>query len=205
MYCNILHALDPSPNALGGYADQLFQAVLSHAQSVQMTSTTVFTDATDATGETGETGETAHQWLHDAMATVIQATLDNDQSLDSTVRNDLLQDLQVLQTELGIDKTQDATTKTRLVIAETNILAANAAKWMTSTFTGIAKLGGLFCASLAGWIYDRAAQAAPQLSPKTILAMRGVSVLSLVSSNLATVLCASQNLQRGVIWLIDTT
>ncbi|KAK4174090.1 hypothetical protein QBC36DRAFT_303126 [Triangularia setosa] len=170
MYCNILHTLEAMPSALGEYADRLFQAVLSHAQSVQMTSTAVFNDAT---------GETAHQWLYDAMFTLIQATLDNDASLDGTVRKDLLKDLTDLQTELGIDDSQETTVKTRLILAETNILLANMAKWMTTIGTGIAKLGGLYCASLAGRIFDRAAQIASRLGPKVIGLMKGCAVIGL--------------------------
>ncbi|KAK4203359.1 hypothetical protein QBC40DRAFT_262471 [Triangularia verruculosa] len=170
MYCNILHALDPTPSALGEYADRLFQAVLSHAQSVQMTSTAVFNDAT---------GETAHQWLYDAMYTLIKATLDNDARLDGTVRKDLLKDLTDLQTELGIDASQENTVKTRLMLAQTNILFANMAKWMTAIGTGIAKLGGLYCASLAGRVFERASQMASNLSPKTIGLMKGCAILGL--------------------------
>ncbi|KAK4125612.1 hypothetical protein N657DRAFT_631874 [Parathielavia appendiculata] len=172
MYCNILHTLAPKPSDLGEYADRLFQAVLSYAQSVQMTSTAVFSDPT---------GETAHQWLYDGMSALIQATLNNDPSLDSTVRNDLLIDLNDLQTELGIDANQANTVKTRLMLAEMNILIANMAKWMSQIGKGISILGGRYCAGLAGWVFDRAAGVTSRLSPKAIGLMKGTAIVALTA------------------------
>ncbi|GAB1316433.1 hypothetical protein MFIFM68171_06643 [Madurella fahalii] len=172
MYCNILHTLAPVPGALGGYADRLFNAVLAYAQSEQSDSTATFTDPT---------GEAGRQWLYDAMANLIQATLNNDPSLDSSVRKDLMDDLTELQKELGIDAQQEASVKTRIILAETNILIVNMAKWLTAIGTGISKLWGMSGFSLAGTIFQRAADASSKLSAKTVALMKGCGIVALTA------------------------
>ena len=172
MYCNILHTLAPAPGALGEYADRLFQAVLQYAQSIHSTATTTFNDST---------GEAGRQWLYDAMNSLIQATLNNDPSLDSSVRNDLLNDLTGLQTDMGIDANQEATVKARLMLAEMNVLIANMAMWMSVIGTSISQLWGMSGFSLAGTVFARAAQATSSLSASKIALAKGLGILSLVS------------------------
>lgn len=186
MYCNILHTLAPIPGALGNYADRLFQAVLSHAQSVQSGSTALIEDPT---------GEAGHQWLYDAMSDLIQATLNNDPSLDRTVRDDLMKDLTGLQTELGIDATQEAKVQARIILAQTNVLILNMAKWMSALAsvgsgiaTALSKLWGMSGFSLSGSIFARAAQACSEvtLSASKIALMKGMGILVMVSHPPAT-------------------
>jgi hypothetical protein len=174
MYCNILHALYPTSGAGGGvgeYSDQLFQAVLSYAQSVQSDNTATFNDAT---------GEAGREWLYDAMNTLIVATLSNDPSLDPTVRNDLLADMNNLANEMGIAESTVATEKARIMLGQLNVLIANMAGWMTKIGAGLQALWGLSGFSLAGTVFERAAAAAGSISPGKIALARGCSILALV-------------------------
>jgi hypothetical protein len=176
MYCNILHALYPTTGAGGGvgeYSDQLFQAVLSHAQSIQADSTATFNDPT---------GEVGREWLYDAMNTLIVGTLNNDPSLDPTVRNDLLNDLTSLQNEMGIAAGTEATEKARIMLAQLNVLISNMAGWMTKIGKGISALWGLSGFSLAGTVFQRAADAAKTISPGKIALAKGCAIIALVST-----------------------
>jgi hypothetical protein len=176
MYCNILHTLDPTPGNLNEYADQLFEAVLTYAQSVQSTSTVTFNDPT---------GEDGRQWLYDAMNQLIIMTLNNDPSLDPTVRNDLMNDLTGLQLAYGIDANEKATVQARLMLAQTNIFIANMAKWMTAigtaVGTAIGKLWGTSSFSQARNCVSRAADKVAGMSEGSIALIKGVAILTMVS------------------------
>ena len=65
------------------------------------------------------------------MQGLIVMTLNNDPSLDSSVRNDLLKDMTELQKEMGIDENKENTLKAQIMIGQLSGLIANMAKWMT--------------------------------------------------------------------------
>jgi hypothetical protein len=172
MYCNILHTLSPQPGALGEYASQLFQAVLAYAQSENVSATTTFNDPT---------GEAGRSWLYDALDNMIMATLDNDPSLNSTVRNDLMSDLTALQTDMKISASDKSSVQSRTMLAEMNVLISNMAKWMTFFKFGVAKLWGLSGFTLAQNVFARAAAATRNLTPLRIARFKAVGIASLVS------------------------
>jgi hypothetical protein len=183
MYCNILHTLAPGGGTIGTYADRLFQAVLAHAQSVQSTSTVLFEDPT---------GGAEHRWLYDAMANLIQATLDNDPSLNGTVRSDLLKDINDLQTALGINEAQDAKTKAGMIVSKMAGLIGNMEKYMKAlgwVASGVAKgaskafsmLRGMCGFSQAEAVVERAARDSTKLGARTVGLLKGLGIVTLVS------------------------
>ncbi|KAJ1324773.1 Hint domain-containing protein [Microdochium nivale] len=181
MYCNILHALDPNPANMAGFGQLLFNAVVTYAQSHQTASTAVLNDPT---------GEAGNNWCFDVMASLVQKILSNDPSLDSTVRNDLLSDMNQLQKELGISEKADADLRAKLLVAHMGELTSSMAMWSGGLvkgapliFKGVSSFlqGSKTFNKAAAALEKVSATAAKKMTPRMTLFCKGLGILTLAA------------------------
>jgi hypothetical protein len=113
----IMHALAPDDNN----AEDFFEKIVTYSMQRGLENPTI-----------SENQAEARQWLEDSLLTLTEKVIAGDSSIATSVRRDLLEDVNTYESDNGLDQSLSAAERARNIVAKQSAVLDEASKWVTS-------------------------------------------------------------------------